>query len=343
MANAVNRELLAEWLSPAVEIWGATDVEREPADVDLCIVDDEAFERSRPVLRAMKDAVPTFVPVLLVVRQPPPSITGRPPQRTDSIVWEYVDDVIQTPISKAEFEGRLQVLFRARWQSVALEETASQLAFVDSLLRHEIRNAMAVILPRAIDLQERLMGDEEQSAATIVSWSEEVTDLVDRLSTLVKTLIETNDEDALVVTDVAAVVDELAVRFTDTYPDVQFTFQTAPASIAADELLAEVLGNLIHNAVEHNDAEQPEVSVRVTTDADFVTVTVSDNGPGIPNERKGAIFRRRVRDRGPETAIHGFGLFFVDRKVRHYGGTIEVRDNVPRGTTMCVRLPHTRE
>jgi len=53
--------------------------------------------------------------------------------------------------------------------------------------------------------------------------------------------------------------------------------------------LRSVVDNLLENAAEHNDADDPRVAVTVETGADTVRLLVSDNGPGIPDEEKRAL------------------------------------------------------
>jgi signal transduction histidine kinase len=60
--------------------------------------------------------------------------------------------------------------------------------------------------------------------------------------------------------------------------------------------------NLVENAVEHNDATRPRVSVEVTN-GDRPTLVVSDNGPGIPEQEIAALEGER------ETSLeHGSGI-----------------------------------
>ena len=61
--------------------------------------------------------------------------------------------------------------------------------------------------------------------------------------------------------------------------------------MVADDLLADVVGNLLTNAVEHGDHE-PTIRVDTTVEANQVTIRIGDDGPGIPDEKRDAIFER---------------------------------------------------
>jgi sensor histidine kinase regulating citrate/malate metabolism len=104
----------------------------------------------------------------------------------------------------------------------------------------------------------------------------------------------------------------------------------------ADEMLSAVLGNVLTNAVEHNDREEATVEVTVTEEAGTVHVRVADDGPGIPAELKEAVFGKGVQ---ASDGGGGFGLYFVATMVDGYGGSVTVGDNDPRGTVFDIALP----
>jgi signal transduction histidine kinase len=77
------------------------------------------------------------------------------------------------------------------------------------------------------------------------------------------------------------------------------------------------------------------VSVSVTPDTETVTVEVTDNGPGIPDDDIEGLFDPVPTQR----ADHGLGLTIVARLVERYDGTIELVDTGPHGSTFAVTLP----
>ncbi|MDQ2071263.1 ATP-binding protein [Haloarcula sp. H-GB4] len=95
--------------------------------------------------------------------------------------------------------------------------------------------------------------------------------------------------------------------------------------------------NVLTNAIQHNDSAPPSVAVDVTDDGDAVSVTVSDNGPGIPDEQKRTVFERG--EKRPDSEGTGVGLYLVRTLVDAYGGDVWVEDNEPRGAVVGLTLP----
>ncbi|MEU8520994.1 ATP-binding protein [Streptomyces sp. NBC_01216] len=92
----------------------------------------------------------------------------------------------------------------------------------------------------------------------------------------------------------------------------------------------QVLGNLLENAVRHGEGTVTiEVAPALLEDDEKGTaVTVSDEGPGIPEESMGRVFTRFWR--GSKRGGTGLGLYIVKGIVEAHGGTITVGRG-PRG------------
>jgi signal transduction histidine kinase len=83
-----------------------------------------------------------------------------------------------------------------------------------------------------------------------------------------------------------------------------------------------------------------ETSVQ-KTEGGMVAISISDLGPGIPDDRKEHIFDRMKE---PMKRQHtGLGMAIVKALVERYSGSIEVKDRVPgehrKGTNFIIRLP----
>lgn len=95
-----------------------------------------------------------------------------------------------------------------------------------------------------------------------------------------------------------------------------------------------MLRNLIENAIRHTPAGT-QIDVVVTADG---TLTVQDNGPGIPEEIQPHIFQRFWR-RSRSGSGAGLGMAIVQRVVTSSGGTITLRSAEGAGTAFIIHLP----
>jgi len=110
--------------------------------------------------------------------------------------------------------------------------------------------------------------------------------------------------------------------------------------IRADrERLRQVLVNLVGNAVKYTVAGD-EVEIRAGTDNGYVTISVTDNGPGISPEEQRIIFDKFGRAAtGSSKPGAGLGLFIARSITEAHGGSIDVESQRGAGATFTVRLP----
>lgn len=104
-----------------------------------------------------------------------------------------------------------------------------------------------------------------------------------------------------------------------------------------------VVTNLVTNAVKYGGGVS---SLRVDVDEYRATITVADDGPGVPLDDRERIFHRFYRgksafNRGDTTGT-GLGLALVRAHVLALGGAVSVGDNSPRGALFTVTLPRGR-
>ena len=109
-------------------------------------------------------------------------------------------------------------------------------------------------------------------------------------------------------------------------PEKNITIKCDPRKIEG------VLSNLINNAVQAVDG-QGEVNVTTSTDSKFLTIKISDSGPGIPEKNMARIFEPMFTTKTTGT---GLGLVICKSIVEQHGGTISM-SNKP--TTFTVTLP----
>ncbi len=105
--------------------------------------------------------------------------------------------------------------------------------------------------------------------------------------------------------------------------------------------IQEVIYNLLDNAVKYSRPDG-RITVRATHNGDKITMSVSDEGVGIPARDVPRIFERFYRAdkaRHREMGGTGLGLSIVKHIAQLHGGSVEAESEVGRGTTVRVHLP----
>jgi signal transduction histidine kinase len=205
------------------------------------------------------------------------------------------------------------------------------LEFTNKLLRHHVLNGVNVIDGYADVLESTADADEREHLATIRNQSARIATLVEHVGVVGRAL---GDSEALEPVDLSATLEaRLDVARTE-HPHADIRSTLPPdLFVRGTDHLGTVFDNLLDNAVEHNDADTPQVTVTATNDNGYVHVRVEDNGPGIPEHMRDSLFRPR------ETGDAGFGLYLVDTMVSSYGGFVHVPDPGPPGFAIVVSLP----
>ena len=104
-------------------------------------------------------------------------------------------------------------------------------------------------------------------------------------------------------------------------------------------LFERVLINLLENAVKYA-GPKADIGIQARTAENRFTLTVWDNGPGIPDGQERAIFDKFARG-NKESAIPGvgLGLAICQAIVEVHGGTITAQNRPEGGARFCVTLP----
>jgi signal transduction histidine kinase len=116
------------------------------------------------------------------------------------------------------------------------------------------------------------------------------------------------------------------------------------------ELVSQALANLVDNAIKYAAPSPPESSgaingqhsailVKADTEQDRIVLTVSDHGPGIPQDDRSRVVGRFVRlERSRSLPGCGLGLSLVSAVARLHGGELKLEDNAP-GLRARISLP----
>lgn len=140
--------------------------------------------------------------------------------------------------------------------------------------------------------------------------------------------------------DLGSVTRTVADEFNDLGHRVAYAFDGKLMMRGSLSDMLRVFTNLVENAVNH--AENVEISV-VELPGGAAQIDVSDDGPGIPDDIKSAVFEPFVRGQSGRTigdgAGFGLGLSIVRSLVESHGGSVKMLDRAPHGLTVRVVLP----
>jgi two-component system nitrogen regulation sensor histidine kinase NtrY len=250
--------------------------------------------------------------------------------------------VMATPLRRrdGQIEGTVVVfddvspLIRAQ-RAAAWREVARRLA-------HEIKNPLTPIQLCAERMRRhfaeapvptRALVDE--CTTTIVGEVESLKGLVDEFSQFARM-----PPPRTVPTDLHALVDDTLSLYRGLFTDVQirphYAGSVPPVSVDPEQL-RRVIINVVDNAIEAMDrCGTIEIATQHDAANNVVRIMVADNGPGIPAAERDKLFLPyySTKQRGS-----GLGLAIVRRIVAEHGGSIDVTDNVPRGTRFAIELP----
>jgi two-component system osmolarity sensor histidine kinase EnvZ len=145
-------------------------------------------------------------------------------------------------------------------------------------------------------------------------------------------------QEGIVVTDLGGLLREIAERAGTPRTRVEVDLE-APITLPLRPVaMRRCLTNLVHNAVRYGTA----VRIRACAKDHQVWLAVDDNGPGIPEDQRAAVFRPFYRldaSRRPATGGVGLGLTIARDIILGHGGDIELTAAPEGGLRVLVRLP----
>lgn len=220
-------------------------------------------------------------------------------------------------------------------------EVESRLAATGQLaagIAHEIRNPLASISGSIETLEQNLKLDSEEDKKLIAIALREIR----RLNKLITDflLFAKPKGESLSFCNLFDLITEVADTVktrTESGKSVRFTLEVAPSTqVMADrDMLKQVFMNLFINSIESSNLAQTEIRVSELIGDDQVSITVSDNGPGVSQDIRSRIFDPFFTTKSTGT---GLGLATVVQLLRVARATIDLKNNSP-GATFEIVFP----
>ncbi len=226
-------------------------------------------------------------------------------------------------------------------QQVELKKHLAALGELSAGIAHEFKNALATISGYAQMIRaEAPEGEVSDHAEHILEQTRSITHVVTEFLKYARPL-EISDESVAV----QSLVERVASEIGEGMPNVRVSCEGEFKSVAGDEgLLRQALLNLARNAAEScGSANGGRVTLRGEMlrngDAGFQRITVSDNGPGIPEAALPKLFQPFFTTKPQGT---GLGLAVVQKIIVQHGGQVEARNHAEGGAAFIVTLPEWR-
>ncbi len=214
-----------------------------------------------------------------------------------------------------------------------------------SSISHDLRTPLATITGAASGIME---AGSDVKLAECRELATEIFNESRRLNRLVGNLLDMTrvESGALEIHKEPQPVDEI-IGSAISYFSEQLESRTVETVIPDDlpmisgdaVLIQQLLINLLENVFKYTPADSP-LLFKATCDADFVTIELSDRGPGIPEELREQIFQKFVRATNKTSASGaGLGLAICQGIVEAHGGKLGVKAREGGGATFWFTLP----
>jgi len=122
------------------------------------------------------------------------------------------------------------------------------------------------------------------------------------------------------------------------FPKIKFNIE-GECKVFADDALSSTFSNLITNSIKHGNSSQ--IDIIISSDRNTCKIMFMDNGTGISDKIKDKIFEEGFFF--GKTGHTGIGLHIARKTIEHYGGSISVEDNKPKGAAFVIKLRNVIE
>lgn len=221
-----------------------------------------------------------------------------------------------------------------------LEESSQRQRRFVSDASHELRSPIATIRAQ-LEVAKRRGADADWSAVADRILAEDA-----RLENAVTDLLDLARAEEGENIDAVVDIDEIVLTEADRYQSseiVNTTIDTHKVSAGRARgnpaQCTRIVRNLLDNACRH---AKSQVAVSLTTEQEFVVLTVDDDGPGIPLADRDRVFDRFTRldeGRSRDAGGMGIGLAMVRTIADRHGGSVTIGDAPLGGARFVVRLP----
>jgi PAS domain S-box-containing protein len=210
-----------------------------------------------------------------------------------------------------------------------LKRSLNDLEIYASLLQHDLRNDLQVILHQAeVSLLEGDIPSEQRKYwKTVERTSHSMVRLLD-------VFVQPSKFYEMSITNL---IKMLIADIKKIYPDLKihskFDKHASESIVIGSRLLPCIFDNLFRNVVEHS-GKKATVTINAKIEENNAIIDFSDNGSGIDAKILPKLFQK-----GTSTTGGGYGLYLSRKIIEAYDGQIDVMQSDEKGTTFRIRLP----
>jgi len=248
---------------------------------------------------------------------------------------------VELDVSRADEIGDINRAFMVMRNAIEQSRAAERLFLLR--ISHELRTPLAAIRGQSEALRDDLFrsdGSREIALQAIVDETDRLERLVGDLTDLARLhtgsfTFEEHEVDLHLLATMAIHLVETAAAGNDI--EVVPRYGDLPFIVGDGDRLLQVLANLLRNAVRWSP-RGGVVQFGIEANGRMLAITVNDEGPGVPLEKRERIFEMLYSESGSGT---GVGLAITRDLVRAMGGNVQVGDAPGGGASFIVRLPYT--
>ena len=232
-------------------------------------------------------------------------------------------------------EGMLDRIGTEQQRTRAALESARDFAAVAS---HELRTPLTAMRTNLEVLSTLELAPEQRQEVIgdVIRTQSRIEATLTALERLAQGELTTVDD--FVPFDITELLDRSAHDALRTYPGVEVSLVPSPTvlMVGLPTGLRLVIDNAIANAVKHGAAS--EIRLNVSSSSEGVEIAIDDNGTGVPEDERNAVFERFSRGSTASRSGSGLGLALVAQQAELHGGAASLHASPLGGTRLLVRL-----
>jgi two-component system sensor histidine kinase PrrB len=232
-------------------------------------------------------------------------------------------------------EGMLDRIGNEQQRTRAALESARDFAAVAS---HELRTPLTAMRTNLEVLSTLELAPEQRKEVIgdVIRTQSRIEATLTALERLAQGELTTVDD--FVPFDITELLDRAAHDALRTYPSVEVSLVPSPTvlMVGLPTGLRLVIDNAIANAVKHGGATK--IQLNVASSGEGVEIAIDDDGTGVPEEERAAVFKRFSRGSTASRSGSGLGLALVAQQAELHGGSASLHTSPLGGTRLLLRL-----